>query len=67
MFHLEKSAEKCYMMPHNRWRNVRHPHEVIDTDGGQDDFLYILQCTHSQENILKNNEAFTHTLEGISE
>lgn len=47
---------------------MRHPHEVLDTqDGGPDDYLYMLQCTHSQENILKNNEGFTHTLSGIGD
>ena len=65
MFTLDQSDKKCYMMPHNRMRNVHHPHKVFEHSEDLDDHLYVLQCTNSQENILKNNEAFTHTLSGI--
>ena len=53
-------------MPHNRLKNAQNPNQLIEQSGSPDTHMYILQCTTSQENILKNNEAFTNTLSGIT-
>ena len=66
MFVLDQTSKKCYMMPHNRLKNAQNPNQLIEQSGSPDTHMYILQCTTSQENILKNNEAFTNTLSGIT-
>ena len=51
-------------MPHNRLKNAQNPNQVIQQSGSADEHMYILNCATPQENILRNNEAFTHTLSG---
>ena len=68
MFVLDQNSTNCYMMPHKRVKNAKNPNQIIEQPGSTDNHMYhmyILQCTTSQENILKNNEAFTQTLSGM--
>ncbi len=57
------SSRQCLFFPHlslkdqNLFRTI-----VRDTTGGSS--VYVLQCSAPYENVLKNNDPFTHSYDG---
>ena len=64
MFYLNTENKECQIMPHKRAKNLMNLNEVIEETGSKDDYLYILECSTAQENILRNNNFFLNNLAG---
>ena len=45
-------------------KNVHNMIQVLEETTLEDDYVYILQCQSPMENILKDNDPFTHSLAG---
>ena len=63
-FHLDKTTKNCYIMPHNRMKNVHDFRDIMEESTSSNDTVFVLNCMTPQENVAKNNEAFTNTLSG---